>query len=264
MFGLVLLSVTLIVTLTSLAVAQVGQSYTAGEQNLVQGMAVSLSLEHADGRQRVEALTPDNKQRFVGIITTKEANLFMTLNFGDDVFVTTRGVATALVSDLNGRVQKGDALTASPIKGVLVRADPREGGLIGYAVADFDAERARTQTVVDVEGASHEVKISPVAAEINPRGAPERQPGEFLSLIGESVIGRPVSQLQVLAAMVLLFVLLTVEGSIVYGAITSTIQAAGRNPLAKKSIHRQTYQALGAALVILLFGLGGIYLILWL
>lgn len=256
--------IVLSVMVTPVAVAQIGKSYSAGQSGLVQGMAVSLIVgTNNESRPTVEALTPSNKQQFVGIITSKEANVITVLNSGDDVFVTTRGTVNALVSNLNGAVRKGDPLAASAIKGVLTKAVQPDSAVIGYAGTDFDELKASTQTVYLDDGSTREVKVGYTNVEVMPVASPENQPGAFLSIVGESITGKPVSHIQVLAALALLFIILTIEGSIIYGAVNSSIQAVGRNPLARRSIYRHTFQAAITAVLVLLLGFTGIYLILW-
>lgn len=257
------LSLLLSVTFTSLAVAKIGQSYLTNESGLVQGMAVSLSLESGNQNQFVEMLTLSNRERFVGVVATKESNIVTAVKAGDDVFVSTSGQAEVLASDLNGDIKKGDALGASPLKGIVMKAQTSEPKPIGYALEDFSSDVAYSETVEDGEGNKVETRIAAINLEIGAQKSTDDSQKPFLSLVGESITGKPVSQLQVIAALLLLFVILTVEGSIIYGAAHSTIQSVGRNPLARRSIYKHLIQILIVAGLILVFGVGGIYLILW-
>lgn len=261
LFGL-LLSVTF-AAITSVALATIGHSYLTREDDLIQGMAVSLSLENTDQNQFVEALSQSNKERFVGVVSSKESNTVTTVRSGDNVFVSTNGQSEVLASDLNGEIKQGDNLVASPLKGVVMKAGTGESTSVGYALEDFDYSKTTTETITDEQGNTKEVKIAAIAMEISTTGSTGDTQKSFLSLVGESITGKEVSQLQVVAAVLLLFVVLTVEGSIIYGAAHSTITSVGRNPLARKSIYKQLVQIIVVAGIILLFGIGGIYLILW-
>lgn len=261
LFGL-LLSVTF-TSITSVAMATIGHSYLTNEEDLIQGMAVSLSLESTDQKQFVEALTLSNKQRFIGVVSSKESNTITTVKSGDNVFVSTGGQTEVLASDINGEIKKGDNLVASPLNGIVMRANAGDSSSVGYASEDFDYSKSTPQTVKDEQGNSKEVKVAAVGMEISATGTTGDTQRSFLSLVGESITGKEVSQLQIIAAVLLLFVVLTVEGSIIYGAAHSTITSVGRNPLARKSIYRQLVQIIAVAGIILVFGIGGIYLILW-
>lgn len=248
---------------TSSAIAEIGQGFSTKETDLIQGMAVGLSLESTDQQQFIEALTTSNKHRFLGVITSREANVVTATESDDNVIVSTGGQAEVLASDLNGSINKGDSLSASPIKGIVMRAEPNESVLVGYALEDFNNTTLTSQSVTDTQGNKQNVKIGSISVKLGSKKSTEDKPQSFLTLVGESITGKPVSQLQVAAALLLMFVLLTVEGSIIYGATHSSIQAVGRNPLAKKSVYKHLVQILITAVLILVFGLVGIYLILW-
>ena len=257
-----ILSVTLTL-FTPLAMAIIGRSFLTNEDNLLHGMAVSLSLESTEQKQLVETLTTSNRERFIGIVTAKEANIITTVKNGDNVFVSTSGQIEVLTSNINGEIKKGDSLVASPLRGIVMRADTGDPSPVGYALEDFDYTKSSSEVIKDSQGNSREVSVFSINMEIGAPSSSGDEQKSFLSLVGESITGKPVSQLQVIAAVLLLFMLLTVEGSIIYGAAHSTIISVGRNPLAKKGIYKQLVQIFIVAGLIMLFGIGGIYLVLW-
>lgn len=228
-------------------------------------MAVSLKNNSTSSNQEVEIATKDNKDKYVGIITTKEASSIAIGSSSTNVYVVIGGQALALATDINSLIKAGDSLSISPIDGVLMKADINETHVVGTAMQDFDQGGAKTQQLRQSDGTNIDAKVNYLKIETGVRtkaqSADKSEP--FLLLFGRSLTGKQVSQWQIVAAMVVLFIVLIVEGSIIYGATHSTIQAIGRNPLAKKAVYRQYVRVLVTALLILLFGGISIYAILW-
>ncbi len=267
------LSTAFIFGVFSLPVSAVSNSISRGykttDQNIAAGMAVSLSSGNEDTKP-VEATTRQNVKNFVGIITTIDDNIVSLTSDATNVLVTTTGEAPSFVSDINGSVAKGDLLTISPISGVLMKSNRQDTNAftIGVALESFDPTQATDRAINDAQNGQKTVKVDKVNVEIRENlanvtgGGKEEDPG-LLVAAGESLTGRRVGQVQVFAAILVLLVIMIVEGSIIYGAVHSTISALGRNPLAKKVVFKQILQVSWLALIVLIFGLGAIYIILW-
>ncbi len=258
-----------ILTHTVVAVSNsISQGYQTSDKKIVAGMAVSLISDDQNNRQ-VEATNKNNVQNFVGIVTTIDDNLVSLTNDSTDVLVTTTGEVSVFVVDINGKVAKGDLVTISPLNGAFMKSNdqsPNSKFVMGTALEAFNDAQAKSQKVTDAQNGERIVKVDKVKVEINQsidtRSAAE-EAATSLQLAGESITGRPVGQAQVFAAILVLLIVLIVEGSIIYGAVHSTITALGRNPLAKRLVFKQILQVSWLALVVLLFGLGAIYLVLW-
>ncbi len=100
--------------------------------------------------------------------------------------------------------------------------------------------------------------------ELNPRNIDSDKAADtgLLSLLGQNVAGKEVSEWQVIVALVIFLLLMVVEGSLIYGSIHSTISALGRNPLARSAVYKQLVQVLVAVIAVLAFGLATIYAVL--
>lgn len=259
--------VTILLVIAGTAVVQavsISQGYLTSDKNIVVGMAASLSSNSSDSAQYVERTSTKNVPKFVGIVTTLDASLLTLTNKNASVYVVREGTASAYVSSVNGSVSKGDFVTASPFLGVLMKADNNETKVLGTALESFDPSKAEQK---DFEGPNGQEKtdVTALKVELNPRsiaGADESKK-PFLILFGQSLTGKDVSQWQVFAAIVIFMILLIAEGSIIYGAVHSTITALGRNPLAKKVLYKHLLQVFLLVLLVFAFGLSTIYVILW-
>jgi hypothetical protein len=245
----------------------ISQGYKTKDSSVSAGMAVSLSDE-AESTKFVEATTQQNASKFVGIITTIDENLLSLTDASSDVLVTTTGEAAAYMSDLNGEPKTGDLIAVSPIKGVLMKANSvgDQSLVVGVALEDFSGVKSSTKDVTDAQGATKVVRVGKGRIEINKDIVARNDPNEgksFIVLAGQSITGKEVGQAQVIASLVVLLIILILEGSIIYGAIHSTIGALGRNPLSRKAVFKQLLQVSWLALIVLFFGLGAIYLILF-
>jgi hypothetical protein len=246
--------------------SSISQGYKTQDTNLVTGMAASLSSDSTDTERLVVAASTANLDRFVGIITTVEDNLVTLSGSATDVLVSTDGQVPAFVSDLNGEVKRGDFVSISPVNGVLMKSDGSGlSRVVGIAQQDF-SEITSEEKQINTSNGQQTIKVGVLKLEISQnvvKSADESEDKTALVLAGESLTGKSVGQIQVLAALVIFAVILIVEGSIIYGAIHSTVTALGRNPLAKKAVFRQLLQVSWIAVVVLIVGFGSIYLILW-
>jgi len=264
--GLVLFSLVVFTSITSglftpLTAASIAQGYTTTDSDLVVGMVAALSPDSTSENRVVERATTSNKAKFVGIVTTKDANLVTLTSNGAPVVVATTGEASAYVSDVNGSIKKGDYLAVSPLKGILMRAGDSEPNAVGSALEEMSSTDTKTQQVSTSSG-SKTVKIGTAKVEISPASialAANTPNKSFLHNLGEGITGKSISDWQVLTAMIVFIIVLIIEGSLVYGAIHSTIIALGRNPLAHDVVYKQLFQVMLAVLGVLAFGLATIY-----
>ena len=227
-------------------------------------MAASLSAESATKTQNVVRSGTSNKAKFVGIITTKNANLLTLTNNNSTVVVATSGEVYAFVTDINGVVKKGDNLSVSPIKGLLMKSEVNEVSVVGSALEDA-AGKISTKQNIDVSGGKkQEISVTSLQIEVNPHNLAggDAKNQSFLRILGQNVAGKQVSDGQAVIALVVFLLLLVVEGSLIYGSVHSSITALGRNPMARDAVYRQLAQVLLAVLAVLAFGVAIIYLVL--
>jgi hypothetical protein len=228
------------------------------------GLAVAHSENQSEQRGQVELASPSNSSRFAGISIKQSDAVVTTTTQASNVYVATEGEVNVVVSDINGTVRRGDNLVLSPLKGVLMKANVEETAAIGVALQDQTDENSTTETVNNRGNTNYEAKLSTLLVDINPKAIePTTQRQSFLVLFGESLTGKDVTALQVGVAFLIFFLVLIIEGSIIYGSIYSSIIALGRNPLSKSAVYKDLVQVTILALAILASGVGAIFLILW-
>lgn len=262
-----LVSVGLIISGFAQVVAQgVAQGYFSDDDNLKPGMVVQISDVNNDDTTRVERGANDDPTKIIGLATGPDDSFVVIASGDQEVYVQTSGEAGALVSDVNGEVKKGDQLTISPLKGILMKAGGSGGINFGTALEDFPELTAQEYKI---DGGTSGISTALVAKmRINLDGRSfannQAQAESTLAKIGESLVGRNVGEARVLIALLIFLIVLVAEGGIIYGAISSAITALGRNPLASKVIKRELLRVLAIAFIVLSIGLAAIYGVLWL
>lgn len=248
------------------AASSISQGYASNDPEISVGMAVSLSIDSTPDIPLVERATLGNADRFVGIVTTIDHSLLSLSGKNTQILVSTSGTASAYVTDLNGAVNQGDELTVSPLAGILMKAGDTDSLLVGAAIENSADTGQISRQITTDKGEERSVLIWQQRMDINPRTrqiANTTSDRAFLVLLGESITGKKVGQTQVIAALVIFMLMLIVEGSIIYGAVRSSITAVGRNPLAKRALFKELLQVSWLAMIVLVFGLVATYLVLW-
>lgn len=243
----------------------IAQGYHVTDTSITPGLAVSASKETSPDNPKVELASRGNIEKFVGIATTIDETLLASPRKDSDVLVANSGEVTAYMSNVNGAIKKGDFLTVSPLGGILMKAGDDDNFVVGSAIEDATSV-AETKEIRTNQGTTKSVTIGSQKINLQPhfRQVSLKKDSSALVIFGESITGgKKVSQTQVIVALVLFFIVLAVEGSIIYGAIQSSVSAIGRNPLAKRAVYKQLLQVSWMSLLILTFGFGVIFLTLW-
>lgn len=247
------------------SVSALTKGYATDDTGLMPGMVVALSESSTADEPKVERAALDKSTQVIGVSTTSDGQLVAVGTDKSQIFVQTAGEATVLVSDLNGPVKSGDLLTPSPLLGILMKADQSMAPVVGIAIEDFDESTAKEQLIQ--EGSSQgRVRIDKVRVSLDHVAASNQYAGmtdSSLTRLGRALTGRDINELQVVAALAVFLIALVAEGGIIYGAISSSITAVGRNPLAGRIIRREMVRVVGVALAVLVIGVAAIYLILW-
>lgn len=246
------------------ALAQnLSRGYASDDPGVRPGMVVALSQASTAETPVVERAAPQTLDRVVGI-ATQPAETLVALGSGQhQVYVQTSGTVDAFISDMNGEVKKGDKVTVSPLKGVLMLASAQSSS-VGAATEDLLLAGGQPQTIDTPEG---EKTVSVAKSKIeftraSAAEAPQNANKSALQKLGEAVTGKEVSDLQVVAALVIFLVVMIAEGSIIYGAVSSAMTSVGRNPLSKDLIRGELLRVLALTITVLLVGLASIYIIL--
>ncbi len=210
----------------------------------------------------VELASTESTARLAGVVDTTPLVAISTTS--KEVQVVLNGTATVLVSDINGRIQAGDKITASPIAGIGMVADA-DNQVVGTARSDFDGRSGDTRTLTDTDGKKHTIHIGYIPLQVGV--AYYQAPGSnflppIVQNVANSIAGRQVSLIRILLCTFLLllgFVGITV---LIYTSVRSAITSVGRNPLAAAAIRKSLYQVIVVAVIVLAGTLLASYLIL--
>lgn len=257
---MVLFSCAVIAVANATHVAAIARGYTTSDDGLAAGMVAALS---ESGDSEVERADQNSTDRIVGVVTTSDSSSVTLSSANAKLLVESEGEVSAYVSNINGEVQKGDLVSLSSFKGILMKAKGSStGGVVGVA-AEGGSET--TNYSYSENGTVKTTKITKVKINLNKQGATTSTHTEPspLSKVGQSITGKQVSDIRVLAALIMFVLVMVAEGGIIYGAITSAITALGRNPMARKTIRREMSRVIVVAVGVLGIGLGAVYGVLW-
>lgn len=204
----------------------------------------------------VQLATSDQAPQLVGVIASKALVALSTET--KQVEVVTSGLTSTLVSDINGSIKVGDKITASPIKGVGMRAK-QSSEIVGIAQNDFPGSiSTTTQSVTDKEGLTKQVKVGAIPLQVNvsyynvPQDKLSSYVPTFLVNVGSSIAGKDISPTRVLLSFFCLLMGFVLAGIMLQAGVRSGIISIGRNPLARDTLRRSLIDVLVTSLGILL------------
>jgi hypothetical protein len=250
----------LIIPVAASALTPLSRGYATDEKIPV-GSVVSLVNNSSD---QVVAATTENVEGLLGVVVNADSSLLSVKNGrGSQVQVTTGGTEPVLVSDINGDILRGDHITASPIKGVGMKATANIR-IIGVAQADLT--NGKKQTYKDESGVEQSVVIGEVPVVVNISSYFKEPVKTIVPLaiqnIANSLAGRQVNTLPILISAAIFIITIVVVVSIIYSMIRSSIISVGRNPMSQSAIYRDLIQLSALVLVILGVGISSIYMII--
>lgn len=244
------------------ALTTISQGYLTKDQ-LPLGSMVSLAKDSSD---HVEIATVANVNTLIGVVIDP-GNSLLSVSTGKEtqVQVATSGVVQVLVADINGTVNAGDNITASPISGVGMRASVNTK-VVGIAQDSMNSNNSSKQTYKDKSGKEHTARIGTVPVLVNVSYF-FKQPDktiipQALQNIANSLAGKNVKPLPIIISAALFIITLIVVVSIIYSMIRSSIISVGRNPMSQSAVYRDLIQLSGLVLTILAVAVVAIYLIL--
>jgi hypothetical protein len=232
-------------------------------QSIPFGSMVSLDDNTSD---QVSATTTKNVNSMLGVVISDGNSLLSLSNGqGSQVQIATSGIAQVLVSDINGNIEQGDEITASPITGIGMKATDSIK-VIGIAQEGLSANNATRQSYTDKGGKKHEVKIGQVPVLINIAYF-YKQPSKTLipsavQNISNALAGKTVNAAPILVCMGIFIITLIIVVSIIYSMIRSSIISVGRNPMSQSAIYRDMLQLSALVVAILGVAMVSIYMIL--
>lgn len=260
--GVGMLMLTLAVSsLTVQGASSIAQGFQTDDDNVVAGALVSLKK---DSPNTVELGTAANIDRLLGVAGND--SLIELSNGTGSVQVVTNGETQTLVSDINGAVQTGDKITASPIAGVGMKA-VTSTLIIGTAQSDLANADTETRTIKDKGGKQKTIKIGVVAMQVDkvfyeaPQDVSSFLP-PVLQDFAASIAGHQVSPVRVMIAGLLVLMLFVVVTILLYSAVRSSIISIGRNPLSGQAVHKSLLEVGLAIIGVMVFTVIVVYLIL--
>jgi hypothetical protein len=225
------------------------------------GSIVSLETNSTD---HVTPAYTDNIDNLFGVVINDGTSI-LTLESGNStqVQVATSGILPALVSDCNGSIVAGDPITASPLKGVGMKATTNIK-IVG--IAQGKVTGTTKQKVDKSICGSEEVTLGQVPVLIGVAyhyREPEKTiiPASLQNL-ANTIAGRAVSSLPIIISAAIFLVIVIVVVAIIYSMIRSSIISVGRNPMAQSAVYRDVIQLSALVLAILGVGMIAIYLVL--
>jgi len=223
-----------------------------------------VSLETGN-RNFIQLATSDKANQLVGVVGQKP---LVALGDGSQqVQVVVSGLAPTLVSNINGDIKVGDKVTASPLRGIGMKA-VNSSQVVGIAESSLSESPTSTHTLTDKAGKTVQVKIGTISVQVNvsyyaaPQSKLDTIVPTFLVNLGSAVAGKDVSPLRVLLSSLCLLVGFIGAGIMLQAAIRSGILSIGRNPLAHSALRRSLIDVLLTSLGFLLAACIMFYLIL--
>ena len=246
------------VTIPALAVTPVSQSYLT-DKTIPLGSLVALDGDSAD---KVIPADPDSVKNLIGVTINDSTPLVLTSGNSNSALVATSGIAPTLVSNLNGEIELGDQITASPIAGVGMKATTNTK-VIGVAQSQVSSKKTET---VNVNGKDEEIEIGEIRLLVSV-GYHYQEPEKTLiplalQNIANAMAGKKVDPLPILISLIILFVTMIIVISLVYSIVRSSIISVGRNPLAQSAVYRNAIQMSVLVLAIIAVATIAIYLVL--
>lgn len=243
------------------ATSVISVAYPAS-QPLAAGTLVSLNKE----TNGVEPATTKNADNLLGAVVLDGNSLLSFEGSGSSVQVTTSGVTQVEVSDINGAINPGDSITASPIAGVGMKATTNVK-IIGVAQASLaSSSGAQKQTVTDQTGKKQQVLIGTVPVDINVAyffKTPDKSIiPQTIQNLANTVAGREVAPLPILLSAAIIIVSIIAISSLISSAVRSSIISVGRNPLSQAAVYRNLLQVSGLILGILAAAVAAVFMIL--
>lgn len=244
------------------AVASISQSYGT-DSKLPLGSIVSLQKNSSD---KVVFAASSNVNSLLGVVINAE-NSQLSLSNGqeDQAHVTTSGTVQVLVSSINGMIERGDHITASPISGVGMKATSNVR-VIGIAQGELSDSSGTKESYTDSVGKQQTVTVGEVPVLVNVSDffkEPEKTlVPSALQNVANALAGKSVSTLPIIISAAIFIVMMIVVVSIIYSMIRSSIISVGRNPMSQSAIYRDLIQLSALVLAILAVGLIAIYLVL--
>jgi len=218
----------------------------------------------------VEAADLNTGDYLIGIVESESDGLIVSDYSGSDVYIATSGVATAFISDVNGPIKTGDFIGASWIKGIgmkVLEDTDTDQKILGVALQDLNTTDGSTYLIEDVEtpDGNKDARIGKISIKIFQRDIGPYFESEQLSMLEDfanRLVGKNVSYVRIIAALLLFGVSIVISGIFMTNAIRGSLKSIGRNPLASQSIFSMLTQISAVAVGLIIVGAAVAYVVL--
>jgi len=191
-----------------------------------------------------------------GVFGVLQNNPVIVIELGDnqDQPVVKSGITMINVTNINGPIKKGDYITSSTVPGKGQRAD-KSGYMLGVAMAESEGDNGKIPVSLDIKYVDLYSILSPAANKFlksldNILLASTQDPEQFTRLVRYLA-----AAIIVLGAFIISF--LTFSRS-----MTNSVEAIGRNPLARNSIYFSLVINIIVAVTTLLIGLASAFILI--
>lgn len=244
------------------AVTSISQSYATADR-LPLGALVSLEKDSSD---RVVAAANSNVDSLLGVVVNVDSSLLAVTNDADNqAQVATSGTLQVLVSNINGDIQRGDYITASPVSGIGMKATGNVK-VIGIAQTDLTTNNGSEKKYNDNDGKEQTILVGQIPLLVNVsfyyKEADKTLIPSAIQNVANALAGRTVSPVPILISAGIFLVTVIVVVSIIYSMIRSSIISVGRNPMSQSAVYRDLIQLSALVLGIIAVGFTAIYLVL--
>ncbi|CAN5412530.1 hypothetical protein BH10PAT4_BH10PAT4_0950 [soil metagenome] len=244
------------------AVTTISQGYSTSD-SLSVGSLVSLEPGASD---QVVAASSSNADSLLGVVINDGSSLLTVSNgSGSQVQVATNGLASVLVSDINGPVVKGDQITASPVRGVGMKATAN-AKVVGVAQANASDGSNKNETYTDDSDKKQPIVLSDVQVLIGVTyfyAQPDKTLiPQAIQNLANALAGKKVDSLPIIISGIIFIVTIIIVVAIIFSMIRNSIISVGRNPMAQSAVYRDVIQLSALVLGILAVAVIAIYFIL--
>lgn len=242
------------------AAGAISQGFRTNSDKITTGTLLSLSSTQGI----VEPASSNNISNLVGVAGS--APLIELSSPGKNVQVVVSGLTEVLVSNVNGNIQAGDKITASPFSGIGMKATGSTE-IVGIAQASLNSARTISESVIDRQGKRVSVKVGAIPIEINVayysanNNTASLLLPPFLQSIANTISGSEVSPGRVLASALTLILGFGTVSIMLYSSIRSSIISVGRNPLANTALRKSLIDVLIMAAGVLSITLVTMYIV---
>lgn len=238
-------------------------------QALRPGIIVQISPTN---NQDVIPVSLQNITKALGVVVNQSDSAISVnnnVNSSNTAYVSSSGNYEMIVSDQNGPIKTGDYLTLSAVDGIGMEDNHIAPITVGMASSSFNGTNGVIGSqVIQLSNNGHQtVHFGLIYANVsiahNPLLSSENSIiPSFLVNFTKGIVGKTVSPWRIYIAIVITIALCVIVGSMLYGAVRSSLISIGRNPLSKNILFKGFTQVVLAALLIFASGIFLVYLLL--